>query len=367
MKNLLVLLLSILTQAVFAQTKLPVIKANTNKVSIEDGGRLYKNAWTLSPKAKPDIYIADRTRQTKWVIFYTDIDSIRLKVKPGSSQDFIILLNGHDSCYTRIQSAVPLVTNLTSSTRSDTIPFRLTAYNAIAIKAIINNKDTLNLHFDASSLGIHFLKQARKGTVNTLRIGTLEIMNPEISTTNNTAQEMDGRIGFDVFEGKQIELNYDQSIMVIHSRLPPTKGYTRSKLLFNNGFPCVKGSFKLGCKNLTGLFTLDNGSSTALVLDSGWAAKANIAGQCPLLHTSIIRDANGKAYETKIVQAPVFNFSRFELIKVPTTIFAGSTPFGYEVNFLGNDVLKRFNTIIDLKNDEIYFKENQLMRIVYRE
>ena len=367
MKTILFFILFILTQSVLAQIKLPVIKATSKNVAINDGGQLDKNAWTLSPRTKPDVFTADRTRKIKWVTFYTDIDSIRVKVKPGSIYDFIILLNGKDSCYTRIESAVPSASGLMGSTRPDTIPFKLTAYNAIAIKALINGKDTLNMQFDASSSGIHFLKNVHKVKVSTLRIGTLELKNPKILIAGATAQEMDGRIGFDVFEGKQIELNYDQHIMVIHSRLPQTKGYVRSRLLFNHGFPCVKGSFQLGGKIFAGLFTLDNGSATALVLDSGWAAKANIAGLCPLLRTSVITDGSGKKYETKIVQAPVFSFSNFKLANVPTTIFSGRTPFGFEVNFFGNDVLKRFNMILDLQKDNIYVKENQLSLAPYRE
>jgi hypothetical protein len=355
-----------------AQSKLPVIQATSKNVSIRDGDLLSKNSWSLSPRAKPDIYTADRTRQIKWVTFYTDKDSIRVKVKPGSSFDFIILLNGKDSCYTRIKSAVPQKSDVIINAQPDTIPFRLTAYNAIAIKAVVNGKDTLNLHFDASSSGIHFLKDVsaqklRKEKVNTLRIGSMDLKDREISSTNATAQEMDGRIGFDVFEGRQVELNYDKHILVIHSHLPDTKGYVRCRLLFRHGFPCVSGVLKLGRQTYSGLFTLDNGSAAALILDSAWAARFNIGGQFKLMHTSVIRDANGKKYETKIVESPVFGFSKFELTNVPTTIFATHTSFGFEVNFFGNDVLKRFNMILDLQRDYIYFKENNLLKVPYRD
>ncbi|HTD41182.1 MAG TPA: hypothetical protein VK671_11215, partial [Mucilaginibacter sp.] len=114
-------------QSIFAQSKLPVIKATSKSVAINDGGFLDKNVWTLSPKARPDIYTADRTRKTKWVTFYTDIDSIRVKVKPGTKYNFIILLNGKDSCYTQIASAIPPEDKLNNKIyKNDTIPFTLT-------------------------------------------------------------------------------------------------------------------------------------------------------------------------------------------------------------------------------------------------
>src|SRR5579872_784313 len=107
MRYLLFLIILSSVEVVFAQSKLPVIKATSRKVSINDGGYLDKNAWNLSPKARPDVYTADRTRKTKWVTFYTDIDSITIKVKPGGRYNFVILLNGHDSCYTQVASAIP--------------------------------------------------------------------------------------------------------------------------------------------------------------------------------------------------------------------------------------------------------------------
>ena len=160
MKYLFIFLTSfLLIQTVFAQSKLPIIRATSKKVAIRDGDYLDKNAWTLSPKARPDIFTADRTRKAKWVTFYTDIDSIRVRVKPGTKFNFIILLNGKDSCYTQIASAIKPENMLQGKiVLHDTIPFILTADDAIAVKAVINNTDTLKLHFDLSSFDFHFTK-----------------------------------------------------------------------------------------------------------------------------------------------------------------------------------------------------------------
>jgi hypothetical protein len=84
MKYIFLFIPFLLIQSVFAQSKLPVIKATSKSVAINDGGYLDKNAWSLNPKIKLDVFTADRTRKTKWVIFYTDIDSIKVKVKPGT-------------------------------------------------------------------------------------------------------------------------------------------------------------------------------------------------------------------------------------------------------------------------------------------
>ena len=74
MKYLPLILACWLFSPIYGQTKLPIIKARSTNVAINDGGFLDKNAWVLSPEAKPDVYTANRSTKPKWVTFYTDID-----------------------------------------------------------------------------------------------------------------------------------------------------------------------------------------------------------------------------------------------------------------------------------------------------
>ena len=50
MKYFLLLICLLPAGLVFGQAKLPVIKATSKKVAINDGGFLDKNAWSLSTK-----------------------------------------------------------------------------------------------------------------------------------------------------------------------------------------------------------------------------------------------------------------------------------------------------------------------------
>jgi len=93
------LLLVFIGQTTFAQKKLPIIKANSTSVDIKDDNQLIKNAWTIVPEEKLDVY----TTSAKKVTFYTDIDSISFKVDPKKQYDFIILVNGKDSARTQIK------------------------------------------------------------------------------------------------------------------------------------------------------------------------------------------------------------------------------------------------------------------------
>jgi hypothetical protein len=88
------------SQSMNAQKSLPVIRAKSDTVDIRDGNELKKKYWTITPKARPDIYTTANKNQK--VTFYTDTDSITFRIKPGHSYDFVILLDGRDSAYTRI-------------------------------------------------------------------------------------------------------------------------------------------------------------------------------------------------------------------------------------------------------------------------
>jgi len=370
------------TSLSFAQTKLPVIKATSKSVSIKDGNILSKNSWTLTPSAKPDIYTAERTRKTKWVTFYTDIDSIKVKVKPGTRYNFVILFNGKDSCFTQIASAVPPEDKtLQKVTTIDTIPFTLTAYNAIAFKAIVNGTDSVNLHFDTGSWDFRLTKDAivkktkllasqtqttpnfkKLNKVHKLQIGKLVINDPDFEATDMTAHDMDGRFGWNLFEGKQVELDFDNNRMIVHSGklIKAPKGYVKSNLEFRNSFMIVKGVMKKGDQLLPGDFLMDTGSGQAIILDSAWAASADFAKGLQLIRSIILHNPRGDKFETKVVLAPAFEMNGYTLTNIPTLILGTRNPAGFSINNLGNDLLKRFNMILDFKNDCIYWKPNKL-------
>jgi hypothetical protein len=91
--------LLLIVQESFSQKKLPLIKATSVNVNIKDNNTLNKNAWTIMPQEKLDVY---KTSALK-VTFYTDIDSITFKIDPKVGRyNFVILLNGKDSAKTQI-------------------------------------------------------------------------------------------------------------------------------------------------------------------------------------------------------------------------------------------------------------------------
>lgn len=92
MKQIIILLTLFFSSYVInAQDPLPIVKTNSDLVSIKDGEILKKDTWKLAPHLKPDIYETTiRRGEKKRITFITDIDSISFDVEAGKKYDFII-------------------------------------------------------------------------------------------------------------------------------------------------------------------------------------------------------------------------------------------------------------------------------------
>jgi len=94
--------MSLIVSLVKAQQTPRIIKATSATADIKDGYVIQKGIWNLTPEAKPDVYHALSPALEREITFYTNIDSISFQAKLGQHYDFIVVLNGKDSCYTRI-------------------------------------------------------------------------------------------------------------------------------------------------------------------------------------------------------------------------------------------------------------------------
>src|SRR5689334_19535150 len=80
--------------------QMPLVKAQSDKADIRDGLHFRKAYWKIDPSVKPARYYVELPAKEHTVTFYTDIDSIHFNTMYGGVYNFLILLNGKDSCYT---------------------------------------------------------------------------------------------------------------------------------------------------------------------------------------------------------------------------------------------------------------------------
>jgi hypothetical protein len=102
MRLLYSILLLVFVAPVFAQQNIRVLHSGQSRLSVRIGNKLYKNEWTVTPQKRPDVLQLPVLNKQLPVCFIAENDSLLFYVEAGSSYDFVILVNGNDSAFTRI-------------------------------------------------------------------------------------------------------------------------------------------------------------------------------------------------------------------------------------------------------------------------
>jgi hypothetical protein len=383
MKYFSILFFSLFGQVLFGQNKLPVLKTTSSVLSIKDGEIIRKKYWSIDPKTKLDVYTADMTNKVKIVTFYSDIDSISFTIKPRKKYDFIVLLNGKDTCFTRIESGLPVLIK-SAKISHDTIPFILTSFNNLSVQTIVNQVDTLNLMFHTASNSVFLTKKAIKektklyldkssdvgswgGTTsakylnnNSLRIGNLKWDNITITEDENSGQFTDGKFGYNLFQNKIIEIDYEKSLLIIHSGLPKIdKSFTKFNLEFRRSDMFIEGELEIESMKYSNKFLIHSGFGGTALLDDKFVSTNAMNDKLKLISESQLKDSFGNILKTKKVMLPRFTIGGATFSNIPIALFEGAIS-NQKMSVLGGDVLKRFNIFIDLQNAYVYLKPNSL-------
>jgi len=367
------ILLSILTHGIFSQNKLPIVKANSTKTYFTEGNSGDKNNWWLDSSVKPDIYTTNKISTSKWVAFYTDIDSLKVKLSPDDSYDFIVLLNDKDSCYTKITSA-PIIKKYKRITPAlhDTIPFVLTKNNNIKIEAVLNDQDTLDLYFDSGSTELVLSHEAvinkkiGRAPLSALKMGSTTWNNIQVYSVSHRGQETAGSFGWDFFDGRILEIDYDKSLMIIHSSLSNiSEEFTQLDIEYTHTIFCVKGSLGVNDKKYDNRFLFDTGYQRAILLDNDLRKEQNFPKDLPIIKINSLRNGVGEVFNTEIINSNSMVLGKYSLKNIPTQLLNIANPAQFKTHILGNEFLKRYNTIFDFQNNYIYMKPNGLINSPY--
>ena len=387
MKYFLILIL-FASQVLWAQKPIRVVKATAVQTYFVEGKSGEKSDWWLDAGLACDIYQMDKISKPTWVAFHTDIDSFRVKMKPGEQYDFVVLLNGVDSCFTRILAPEPILKYKQQSPAShDTLAFTLTSGNNIKVKVLLNGTDSLDLFFDSGANSLVLLHRAIAEKTNllsgmavdyktrdyvplpqksTLQIGATSWKNLRVLPVSHTGQETDGHFGWDLFDGRVLEVNYDQMIFVIHSSLRKIpKGYSKLKIEYINSLFCVEGKLMVQGKKYKNRFLFDTGYQRGILLDSILMQEQHFPKDLPVIKSTTLRNGEGKVFHTKIVNCEQLHLGKSKAMNIPTQLLNTANPAQFKTHILGNELLKRFNVIYDFAEGYVYLQANQLAGMAY--
>ena len=381
------------------QKKLPVLKTTSKIVSIKEGKTLHDGMWTISSEIELDEFIARKFTGKKKISFISDIDTLTFDVKPNNTYDFIIQYN-KEKAFTRIntdnlkQASMPFLDyyydNNTSASLTDTIPFILGNDHRIHLKGKINGSDSLDFLFDTGANAIVIVSKligdkvnleldgktenggsdgshtVETSSSNKLEIENLNWDNVELLSIDYQKPSFDGVLGWIAFENKIVEINYDKNLLIVHKSMETVpKGYSKIETKMLRGLPYIKGTIAVGTKKSSGWFEYDTGSNGSFSISQKFATDNDLNEKMKIIGTSYSSGSTGVNWKANDYILPKLTFGEFELSNVPLSINE-KDPKGIEHNdILGNNLLKRFNAIIDLQKFEIYLKPNDLLNSEY--
>ena len=270
------------------------------------------------------------------------------------------------------------------------IPFELNKANNIAIKAILNHKDSIILMFHTAANELTLTEEAinrikslkfegadtvkswggadnisRFSKRNNLQIGNTKRSNIPIWENKNSGPQTDGKFGLELFADKIIEIDFDKSLIILHSELPSkVKTYEKLQLTFKDEMMFLTANSEINGNQIPNTYLIHSGYAGTILFDDKFTADNKIDGFLKVTDEKSLKDSFGNVLKTKKAILPSFQIGSQQLSNIPVGFFTGSLG-RQKLSIIGCDILKRFNIIINADRTLIYLKANHFRNLTY--
>ncbi len=277
-------------------------------------------------------------------------------------------------------------------------PFRLLTGGVITVKVQLEKyPDTLNFVLDTGSGGISLdsgtvsrmnienqlsdrtirgiagIRRVRFSYNKTLHFPGLEVdslnfhINDYEILTSAYGEQIDGIIGYSFLSRYIVMVNYDSLKIYVYSKgriKYPRGGFLLKPSLVN--IPVFRTSIK-DDRELSPRFYFDTGAGMCLLLSSDFVSDSIFINPKRKFHVTQAEGLGGKAPMRQGVIKQV-RIGPYKFKRVPTYIFDDEynvTSYPYLGGLIGNDLLRRFNLIINYDQKDIYMIPNSHFKDVF--
>ncbi|HEY6502665.1 MAG TPA: aspartyl protease family protein [Chitinophagaceae bacterium] len=271
------------------------------------------------------------------------------------------------------------------------IPFTQLTGGVVILRALLEDfPDTLNFILDSGSSGISldsstvsYLKLVPQPSDRTIRgiagirkvgflykkklrfpgltIDSLDFhVNDYSILTTVYGEQIDGIIGYSVLSRYIVKINYDSLVLDFCSK--GTIKYPRGGYLFKpiiSTLPVQFGRVKDGTTR-TARFLHDIGAGVCLMLSKDFTEDSAVLHKKRKLWAKEGEGVGG-SIDMHLTVVKEFKFGPYRFRNVPTYIFDdvyNVTSYPYLGGLIGNDLLRRFNTILNYEKKDIYLVPN---------
>lgn len=273
-----------------------------------------------------------------------------------------------------------------------TFSFELLSGGIIIVHARLDNfPDTLNFILDTGSGGIsldsttteHFklkkvptdktirgiggIKTVEFVMGHTLNLPTLEVKDLDFHINDYTlltsvyGLKIDGIIGYSFLRRYIVSVNYDDSVISVYS--PGVFKYPRGGHLLKPSFtsiPMQPVTVRDG-KVITDKFYFDSGAGLCFLLSEDFARDSTILVKNKRMLATQAEGLGGKR-PMKLTVLKWVKIGPYKFRKVPTYVFKDEfnvTAYPNTGGLIGNDLLRRFNVVLNYPEQSIYLKPNR--------
>ena len=178
-------------------------------------------------------------------------------------------------------------------------------------------------------------------------------------------EKIDGIIGYSFFSRYLVWVNYDSSMMDIYSKGPvkyPKGGFLLRPRVY--GLPMLEGRLE-DARNINSRFYFDTGAGLCLLFSSEFTADSAVFGPRRKKPVPTQGAGLGGKADMQLTILKSFSLGPFHFRQIPTYIFDDSydvTSYPQLGGLIGNDLLRRFNLIVNYPHSEIYIIPNSNYR-----
>ena len=270
------------------------------------------------------------------------------------------------------------------------IPFRLTKYNNILVPVIINQKDTVQLMLHTGSDYITIIEDSYKkmksisisdtlnnvtswagysdmkmSQSNVIKFGNEEFSKIPIFIDKQSGHESDGKVGLKFFEGKYLEINFDENKLYVYDKAPTKlKKYTKLNSRYSQETLYIKAFPFIDKKPIETEFMIHTGFSGALMISDDFAKENKLLEKFEIIGESKLNDAAGNVILSKKSILPNFELANQTFKNVPMSFFDSTIKIQHK-NIMGGDLIKRFNLILNPEKDILYVKKSKYYKDEY--
>jgi hypothetical protein len=194
----------------------------------------------------------------------------------------------------------------------------------------------------------------------TLDSVTMQVNNYDI-LTSVYGEQIDGILGYTFFSHYLVRVDYDSCRIDIYSKGPvkyPKGGYLfRPRLV---GLPMMEGRLN-DARDINSRFFFDTGAGLCLLFSSDFTADSAVFGPKKKRPVRAEGAGLGGKKEMQLTTLKNFSIGPYRFRQVPTYVFDDSydvTNYPQLGGLIGNDLLRRFNLILNYARSEIYLVPN---------